>query len=471
MRGIFWTACVLVFAMGCAARSATLSDIADKYRPDAARARARASTIVFIPGIMGSELHDSRDGHVVWGTFWSGGAWEDTLRDLALPLAVDRQVSELRDSLVPGGELLVVDLALASGAIHARAYPGIFEGLVKSLTESGTHHVPEALSIEDAMAGRDPIIGFGYDWRRDIPSEVERLHQVVLAASEERRRRTGNPRIDIVAHSMGTQLVRWYLQYGTAPVPTDGSLPELTWAGVRYVERVLLVGAPNLGEAKALEVMLHGAEEHPLLPTYPPAVLATFPAAFELLPRPRDKRVVWSDDGEAVDLYDPALWEALRWGPFAEDQDEALRALLPQTKTRSERLVLLRKHMTACLEQARHFHEALDRPAPPPPQVQIHSFVGDAHPTPAVLRVNRRNGKVKWARSEPGDGTATRSSALGHSLGDPAGLPTISPDSVHFNGAQHLPIVGDPLFINQALYLLLEAPDPPPPEPDAASGD
>jgi len=373
-------------------------------------------------------------------------------------------VSELRDSLVPGGELLVVDLALASGPIHARAYPGVFEGLVKSLTDSGTHHTPEALSIEDAMAGRDPIIGFGYDWRRDMASEVERLHEVIVVASEERRIRTGNPRVDIVAHSMGTQLVRWYLQYGTAPVPTDGSLPELTWAGVRYVERALLVAAPNLGEARALEVMLHGAEEHPLLPTYPPAVLATFPGAFELLPRPRDKRVVWADNGEAVDLYDAALWEALKWGPFAEDQDEALRALLPEVTTRSERLALVRKHMTACLEHARHFHEALDRPAPPPPEVQIHSFVGDGHPTPAVLRVNRRTGKVKWARMEPGDGTATRTSALGQSLADPHGLPTITPDSVHFSGAQHLPIVGDPLFINQALYLLLEAPDPPAPE-------
>jgi len=461
----------LALAMGCAGRSSPLAKIADVYQPDLERARARASTIVFVPGIMGSELHDSRDGHVVWGTFWSGGAWEDTLRDLALPFAVDRPVSQLRDSLVPGGELLVVDLALPSGPIHARAYPGSFEGLVKSLLETGTHHAPEALSIEDAMAGRDPIIGFGYDWRRDIASEARRLHEVVVAASEERRLRTGNSRIDIVAHSMGTQVVRWYLQYGTAPVPADGSLPELTWAGVRYVERVLLVAAPNLGEARALEVMLHGAQEHPLLPKYPPAVLATFPAAFQILPRPRDHRVIWADNGEPVDLYDVAVWESLKWGPFADDQDEALRALLPEVETRTERLALLRKHMAACLEHARRFHEALDRPAPPPPEVRIHSFVGDRHPTPAVLHVNRRNGKVKWARAEPGDGTATRTSALGQSRFDRQEPPTITSHSVHFSGAEHLPIVGDPSFLNQALYLLLEEPDPPAPELTVSSED
>lgn len=451
---------ILLVAVGCAGRSPSLTRIEKVYERDIARAQARASTIVFVPGVMGSRLYDSRDGRVVWGTFWSGGAWEDTLVDLALPLAIDGDVSELRDSVVPGGELLVVDLALPAGPIHAHGYPGVFEGLLQSLTDNGSHHVPKSLSIEDAMEGRDPIIGFGYDWRRDIASEARRLHEMIVAASEERRARTGNSRIDIVAHSMGTQLVRWYLQYGTAPVPSDDSLPELTWAGARYVERVLLVGAPNLGEARAFEVMLHGAEEHPLLPTYPPAVLATFPAAFELLPRPRDLRVVWADDGEAVDLYNVAVWERLKWGPFADDQDEALQALIPDAATRAERLAALRKHMRACLEHAVRFHRALDRPAHPPDDLRIHSFVGDAHPTPAVLLVDRRTGDVEWGDPEPGDGTATRSSALGQSRVDPDAPPTFRSHSVHFNGAEHLAIVADSGFLNQALYLLLEEPDP-----------
>jgi len=37
-------------------------------------------------------------------------------------------------------------------------------------------------------------------------------------------------------------------------------------------------------------------------------------------------------------------------------------------------------------------------------------------------------------------------------------------ESVHFNGSEHLPMVGDPLFIDQTPYLLLEEPDPPAPE-------
>jgi len=455
-------ACTLLLVSGaCAGRSDALQTLEKTYSLDIERAQGRASTIIFVPGIMGSELHDTRDGHVVWGTFWQGGAWEDTLRHFALPFATDQPVGEIRDSIEPGGQLLVVRLAVAGGEVRARGYPGVFEGLVQSLTDHGSHHAPKAISIEELVEGRDPIIGFGYDWRRDIASEARRLHEVVEAASKERLRRTGNPRVDIVAHSMGTLLVRWYLQYGTAAVPEDGSLPELTWAGAEHVERVLLVGPPNLGEAAALELLHHGAQAHHLLPTYPPAVLATFPSGFELMPRPWDHRVVWSDNQEPVDLYDVALWEELGWGAFRDDQDEALRALLPECKTRSERIGVVRKHMTAVLAHARAFHRALDRPAPPPETLRIHAFVGDGLGTRAALSVDRETGEMKWMATEAGDGTATRSSALGQPRAAPAASPTFIPHSVHFNDAEHLEMVGDRRFLDQAMYLLLEAPDPP----------
>ncbi len=412
---------------------------------------------------MGSELIDSVDDEMVWGTFWEGGSWDDRLSRVALPLAIDRPVSELSDSLMPGGQLLVVELGLPSGILRAHGYPGLFEGLVETLAEHGTHHKPEAIGIEELVEGRDPIIGFGYDWRRDLASEARRLHAVVVAASEERAARTGNPRIDIVGHSMGNLIVRWYLRYGAAPVPDDDSLPELTWAGVKYIERALLVASPNMGEARAVESLLIGDRENPMVPRYPAAIIATFPSAYELLPRPRDARVVYADTGEAVDVYDVAVWEALGWGAFGEDQDDELRILMPGVESRAERLAILRTHMAACLAHAQRFHRALDRPAAVPPELRVHVFVGDAHETPAVLRVDRESGAVEWGEPEPGDGTLTRTSALGQprvNLEEPS---VVSQTSVHFTDAEHLPIVADPDFLDQALYLLLEAPDPPKP--------
>jgi hypothetical protein len=135
--------------------------------------------------------------------------------------------------------------------------------------------------------------------------------------------------------------------------------------------------------------------------------------------------------------------------------------LLPESKTRSERVDLVRRHMSAMLAHARTFHQALDRPAPPPAELRIHTFIGDAHGTPAVLSIERATGAMQWIKMEPGDGTATRSSSLGQPSADPMASPTMIANSVHFNDAEHLQMVGDQEFLDQALYLLLEAPDPP----------
>jgi pimeloyl-ACP methyl ester carboxylesterase len=446
-----------------------VSNVEQTYRPDARRARSRASTIVFVPGIMGVELVDSRDGRSMWGSFAKPGDDGSQIYEVALPFSDGSSVGDLRDPIVPGDQLLFAEVDLGGLPIHARGYPGVLEGLMKALVEEGAHHHHgrvDPISISDANEHRDPIIGFGYDWRRDIASETERLHATVVAASEERRRRTGNPRIDIIAHSMGTQLVRWYLRYGTAPVPKDGSLPELTWAGVELIERVLLVAPPNSGSAKALLEVLEGSHVNPFLPVYPSAVVATFPAAYELMPRPEDGVVVWSDTGEPVDLYDVQIWETLGWGPFDKRQDDELHRLMPETTSREERLAILRIHVAACLQNARGFHRALDLPAQPPDTIRIHSFVGDSYETQATLRVDRVTGNVEWDQTELGDGTVTRTSALGLRHVNRELTPRLLPHSVHFNGADHLGMVGDATFLNQALYLLLEAPDPPPPEPD-----
>lgn len=452
--------CTLMVLGGCARK---LAVVEEAYSGDSERAKSRASSIIFVPGIMGVELHDSRDGRVVWGTFWER---EQSIQDLvrvALPFSTETPVSELYDTLEPGGQLLVANLTVGGREIHARGYPGVLEGMFQELVEGGQHRHPKAISKDDAMAGRNPIIGFGYDWRHDIATETRRFHKAVVAASEERFRRTGSRRIDVIAHSMGTQLVRWYIRYGTAPVPTDGTLPELTWAGAELIERVLLVGAPNSGSARALNVLLAGWRASVLLPRYPSAIIATFPSAFELIPRPEDQVVVWMKTGAPVPLYDVRTWEKLRWGPFADNQDEFLQVLMPERATREERLAVLRRHVGRCLSNARAFHRALDRHAEPPPHIRVHTFAGDALATKAILKVDPETGRAKWAGDEPGDGTVTRSSALGRVRSDPDAPARVQSSSVHFNGADHLSMVADPAFLDQALYLLLEAPDPPPP--------
>jgi len=158
--------------------------------------------------------------------------------------------------------------------------------------------------------------------------------------------------------------------------------------------------------------------------------------------------------------YDVDVWQRLGWGLFAESQDRALRALLPDAPDRDARLAMVRAHVGRCLAHARRFHEALDRPATPPPGLAMHLFAGDTEPTRAVLEVDRETGAIAWRGEAPGDDTVTRTSALGERRADPGAPPAIYPTSVHFVRSNHLDMTADAQVLDHLLYLLLEAPTP-----------
>ena len=55
---------------------------------------------------------------------------------------------------------------------------------------------------------------------------------------------------------------------------------------------VLKVSTPNAGSVLALKQIVEGVRYAPIVPTYQPALLCTFPSIFQLLPRARHARVV-----------------------------------------------------------------------------------------------------------------------------------------------------------------------------------
>lgn len=444
MRWLF-----LLALVGCA-KGRTVQDVASAYAESSDVAAASASSILFVPGILGSELRRRDDGAPVWGT-WGTGAPQPAKRAedfvaLALPPVLDGDVTRREDPEVePGGELLALSMRVGAVSLRARAYPGVFEGVMDAIAR-GDHHV-RRLSIKDAVEGRSPLYAVGYDWRRSVTAETGWFHQDVLAAVEARQAAGLDPRVDIVAHSMGTQLVRWYLRHGTARLGPDGVVePDPDWDPSRYVRQVILVAPPTLGEPTAFEKLVRGEALGALMPTYDPPLLATFPALFEIMPRPRDGRVVWADDGTAVDLYDVSVWERYGWGPFAEAWDGPLSWLFPEALDRAARVASLRAHMQASLDHARRYHALMDAPQAHP-GVDVHLFVGTDHPTPDVLRVDRETGALAWGEPIPGDGTVSRRGALAEGVHEWT--------SVHFVPADHVAITGATPFIEDALYLLL----------------
>ncbi len=460
----------LLSAAGCASveQGPALGDL---YNRAAQHHRPERIPVIVIPGILGSKLIEQDTGRIVWGAFADGYAnpnRPDGARLLALPMGEGKTLAELTDSVVSDGALEKLKVSLLGLPVQLNAYVHI----LGTLGVGGYRDEPLGMAgAIDYGPGHFTCFQFDYDWRRDNAENAHRLDEFIkdkrVYVQEQYRQRFGvedaDVRFDIVAHSMGGLVARHYLRYGGADMPVDGSQPKVTWAGAKHVRRLVLVGTPNAGSAKALKQMVRGANFAPTLPGYEPAVLGTMPSIYQLLPRGRHGSLRDAQTGETItDLYDPKLWERMAWGLASPKQDKTLRKLLPDVKDADARRRIALDHQAKCLNQARQFAAALDTPAAPPEGTTIHLFAGDAEPTLAVLSGREGSGAVKEIEHHPGDGTVLRSSALmDERVGGEWHPMLVSPidyTSVQFMFSDHLGMTKDPGFSDNVLHLLLEAP-------------
>ncbi len=425
--------------------------------------------IIVIPGILGSRLVDDASGRVVWGEFGPKGINPESpqgARLIALPMEPHAPLADLRDDVRHDGALTSLDVNILGLPIQIGAYVDI----LNSLGVGG--YRDKEFGLRDIVYGDQhyTCFQFGYDWRRDSVENARLLHEFILEkkayVEQERERRTGvrrPARFDLVAHSMGGLVARYYLMYGDADLPTDGSTPPATWAGSEHVERLVMVGTPNAGSAGSIEQLVNGVEYARVLPRYDAAILGTMPAVYQLMPRARHVPVVEADGDQPIDPLSIAAWERFGWGLLDPDQDEVLRRLLPDVKDAHERRRIAVDHLQKCLRRAREFHQALDQPATPPSGTSLHLIAGDANPTLAQLAV-KPDGQIVTLQNAPGDGTVLRTSALmderaapNHPFSPRLQSP-ISWSSVMFLFTDHLGMTSDPAFTDNVLFLLLESP-------------
>lgn len=425
--------------------------------------------VIVIPGILGSKLIEPESGRVVWGAFsgdYANPQTPDGARLLALPMGEGAALRDLRDEIVPDGVLDRVKVSLLGLPLELGAY-------VQVLATLGVG------GYRDELLGKVGAVDYGelhytcfqfdYDWRRDLVESAARLDQFIRErrayVQAELRKRYGvenaDVKFDIVAHSMGGLVARYYLQYGDADLPAEGIAPSPNWAGARYVERAILVGTPNAGSIKALAQLVNGASFAPIVPSYPPAVLGTMPAVYQLLPRARHASLVDAAAPQRpLDPLDPELWEQMGWGLASPRQEKVLGTLLPGVADADTRRRIARDHLRKCLTRTRRLHEALDVPASPPAGLDLYLFAGDAEPTDDVASVDPQSGRLRVVQQSPGDGTVTRSSALMDERTGGSWRPGLrSPidwRGVNFVFTDHLGMTRDPAFSDNVLFLLLD---------------
>jgi pimeloyl-ACP methyl ester carboxylesterase len=459
---------------GCQSFGKHEADVKIIYEKSAQYHMPDRNPVIVIPGILGSKLIDRDSRRTVWGAFDRESADPTTHEGaqlLSLPVEGNRPLSELRDGVEPNGVLDKVHVNLFGVPLDIRAYVGI----LTTLGAGG--YRDEALGLHAIDYGNDHFtcFQFDYDWRRDNVENAKRLKQFIEAkrtyVQQAYKKRYGieqaTVKFDIVAHSMGSLVARYFLMYGDADLPAHGQDAVVTWAGADYVDRLILVGPPNAGSINALTQLIEGFDVgRPILPYYQAALLGTFPALYELLPRPRHGAIAWDGDQSAsgINLYDPTLWDRYEWGLASREERNVsfLRSVLPHAADDEARRRVALALQTTILRRTKAFHEAMDKPARLPSGVDMFLVAGDAVDTPKRASVDRKTGKFKIIEYGTGDGTVLRSSALlDERIGGEWRPGLVSPidwSSVLFLFSDHLGLTQDEAFADNVLYWLLEDP-------------
>lgn len=450
-RGV---AVLLLAALGACSNGST--------RPDLERLYVRSGEpadqppVVVVHGVLGSKLRERDSGREVW----PGGITRlafSAYTELALDLDPDTPMDQ-PDALEP---YAIFDAA------GGRDFYG---AILRTLEQAGRYR-----RAEPGQAARDGgrrYYVFLYDWRRDNVASAQALDAYI----ERIRADHGQPdlRVDIVAHSNGGLVARYYARYGTRDL-LDGNDFEVTQEGARKIRRLILLGTPNFGSVAAVSGFIEGAQVG--FRRIPPEVLATFPSAYQLFPHALNDWLI-GGDGRALqrDIFDVELWRRFGWNVF--DPAVAARVIAAHDDPREGQLHLdrLQRHFERHLERARRFTWSLTV-AEPPGGLRPIVMGGDCELTPARLLVEESGGdsvlrlwpdQVRHPQPgidfgmlmlEPGDGTVTKASLLAREALDPAQprhpWSHFPLDYALFLCERHDRLTGNPSFQDNLLHALL----------------
>jgi pimeloyl-ACP methyl ester carboxylesterase len=391
--------------------AALLAGCSDAPRPDLKRLYqfgmrdADATPVILIPGAFGSRLRERASGEELWPGPW----WRILFSSYPeLTLGFDAATGRPLPSTLEAYDI-------AEEAFGRDFYRPIIETLTRHggyiRTRPGT----------PVKKGERRLYVFSYDWRQDNVASAGELHRLIEAI----RRDHGDPalRVDLVAHSMGGLIARYYLRFGTRDV-LDGEPQQVTMDGAAQVRKLVLLGTPNLGSVSSLHAFLNG--ERVGLGRIAPRTLATLPSGYQLFPHPLASWLVGADGRPLPDeLFSADTWHRHRWSVYGD-------GALPDAADEAA----LRRFFVHQLERARRFAWMLSVAEPVSP-IRYVLFGGDCHLTPARLLMERHEGRdqVRLAPGdiraprpgvaydelmlEPGDGRVTKPSLLARETLDP----------------------------------------------------
>jgi len=461
------------------------ADLAEIY--DDSSADSDLNPLILIHGFAGSTLVRSSDGAIAWGAFFTEdsmlpsrlhGLQAIALDIGALPTPLEHtDLVEIPDDAHAGAllEFLQADAKVVNLNFE------VYSALVQMVERVGYGPcVSDPEDLDAPIASGPECFTFFYDWRQDNVGNAIQLGKFIEQAKQEVQSRRGrvdvasNPgvKFDVIAHSMGGLLARYYLRFGAHDVLGEPN-PPITWAGAENLARLVLISTPNFGAMRVLKEAMTG-RRYPVV-KFEPAMISTWVSVYQMFPRQNHR--LWFDKSgypTEIAIADASAWRQNRWGGFAPDQDEYLQWIFPDTTSLIQRQNRLEDFMRVALDRADRLTRALDKHPQSQSPVPMILFAADAEPTLARAVVADRKGTLRLKfgvkkpdLKSPGDGSVTRASALADErLATGQSSPYSSP--VHwsqtiFLADRHRTLLGNPTFQNNLLQILLQS--EPQPEP------
>ncbi|MFN0087344.1 MAG: lipase/acyltransferase domain-containing protein [Blastocatellia bacterium] len=430
--------------------------------------------IIFIPGILGSELVDQQSGQRLWPELFPKN-----------PAALELPITSLK---FPENRDEVVASRIIESTQLIRILPevGVYGDLLESLEKYGGYRRGD-IDAPAPGGDHDTFYLFAYDWRRDNVESAKRLGEKITRIKERLNR--PDLRFDIIAHSMGGLVARYFAMYGERDA-AEGAEPRPDWCGARHIHRLVMFGTPNAGSMDALRSLLRGYSvteaNKPRLRLFRAldrGMIFSAPSVYQLLPRNHAARFYDADLAPiSIDLFDAGTWKKNGWTAaydtaFLASERRSLTHRLGPAKGAAEfeqRAQNRERYLRAALSRAAAFHRALDAPGAAPGNLRLHIFGGDCNPTlagglilggttaPRTLFYpgNIPRGLRRRAYDLiflPGDGRVTRQSLFGLTLSDKEPIPAMKQalDHVMFGCEDHGDLPINPTIINNLLTLLL----------------
>lgn len=394
---------------------------------------SRPQPIIIIPGLMGSSLV-TLEGREVW---------PGSIGDLAFS---DYQI------------LTNPELNLQPGrVIDGVAGVDFYGALTESLEQAAGYRQAKPGQPQSRRDMRRYYL-FAYDWRQSNVLSAGHLHRLI----ERIRADFGDPalKVDIIAHSNGGLIARYYLQYG----PTDMTSPDwqpIAWqGGSERIRRLAMLGTPNLGSVTSALRLHEGYKLN--LRTIPASVMVHFATPYETMPIPRSRMIIDANGTPLdIDLYDLPTWRNNQWSVFASAFDGA---------------AALRSVFAANLEAAHKFQNALSVPLGDT-GTEMALFGGDCLPTRQRALAEARHGRLALLSDAgdlerrspnvdyqhllyaPGDGLVTRASQVARAQDAYAqqgnAVDLFKAEQTVFLCEKHTLLTANPFFQNNLLYFLL----------------